>query len=47
MLRYREAFHLSSAQMDDEPIPVIKQTLLIWSLDSQRAKLDLERQKTK
>jgi hypothetical protein len=38
--RYRERFHLSAVELNDEPLEDIKRAFLIWSLDSERAKFE-------
>jgi hypothetical protein len=43
-IRYRERFHLSYEQYLDEPIEEIAKVLLVWEMDSHRAKLEAGRQ---
>jgi hypothetical protein len=44
MFRYMERMHLSYAQALNTPWSEINRAFYIWSLDSERAKLETERQ---
>lgn len=41
--RYRERFHLSVEQMENEPWEALWEANLIWSLDSERDTLENKR----
>jgi hypothetical protein len=42
--RYREHFHLSAVDFENEPWEALYQARLIWSLEAERAKLENIRQ---
>jgi hypothetical protein len=42
--RYRERFHLSAVEFENEPWEAVYQAQLIWSLDDERVKLENIRQ---
>lgn len=43
--RYRERMHLSYADALQEPSEAVERAFVIWSLESARAKLDIEESK--
>lgn len=47
VFRYMERLHLSYQQALETPWAEIERALFIWSLDGDRDKLEVERQKSK
>jgi hypothetical protein len=45
--RYREAFHMSYQDFENEPGEIVEQTFLIWRLEHERDKLDSYRRNQK